>query len=148
MHSQASAYPTTQDVTGQAEIQPGSTGQDFSKPPPSTSGFSDASVAGAYRCSPEPDSVDFDFPQSDTELSDDQLDSDEGEIYSDNLEKPKLTEDMTYRETVRSIRSFKGWNHIPPFESDLSESDKSNNPWKGKAPKCPASIFVAIPPDN
>ena len=38
--------------------------------------------------------------------------------------------------------------HIPPFESDLSEPDKSNNPWKGKAPKRPARISVAMPPDD
>ena len=94
MHNQASAYPPTLEfATGQEEIQPGSTGQEFSKPQPSTSGFSDAAVTGAYKCPPEPDNVDFEFPQSDTELSDDQPVSDEGELSSDNLEKPELTED-------------------------------------------------------
>ena len=81
MHTQASAYPPTQEfATGQEEIQPGSTGQEFT-------------VTGAYKCPPEPDNVDFEFPQSDTELSDDQPESDEGELSSDNLEKPELTED-------------------------------------------------------
>ena len=74
--------------------------------------------------------------------------SDEGEISSDTLDRPEQTEDMNYRETVRSIRSFMGWNHIPTFESDLSEPDKSNNPWKGKLPKRPARISVAMPPDD
>ena len=46
------------------------------------------------------------------------------------------------------VRSFMGWNHIPTFESDLSEPDKSNNPWKGKLPKRPARISVAMPPDD
>ena len=55
---------------------------------------------------------------------------------------------MNYRETVRSIQSFMRWNHIPTFESDLSEPDKSNNPWKGKLPKRPARISVAMPPDD
>ena len=55
---------------------------------------------------------------------------------------------MNYRETVRSICSFMGWNHIPTFKSDLSEPDKSNNPWKGKLPKRPAHISVAMPPDD
>ena len=49
---------------------------------------------------------------------------------------------MNYRETVRSIRSFMGWNHIPTLESDLCE------PWKGKLPKRPARISVAMPPDD
>ena len=39
-----------------------------------------------------------------------------------------------------------GRNHIPTFESDLSEP--SNNPWKGKLPKRPARISVAMPPDD
>ena len=41
-----------------------------------------------------------------------------------------------------------GWNHIPPFESDLLEPDKSNNLWKGKAPKRPARNSVAMPQDD
>ena len=55
---------------------------------------------------------------------------------------------MTFTETVRSVRSFMGWNYIPVFESDLSEPDKSNNPWRGKHPRKPARISVAMPPDN
>ena len=78
--------------------------------------------------------MDIDPPPSEASFSDDQV-SDEGEISSDTLDRPEQTEDMNYRETVRSIRSFMGWNHIPTFESDLSEPDKSNNPWKGKLPK-------------
>ena len=67
---------------------------------------------------------------------------------SPSASQPEQTEDMNYRETVRSIRSFMGWNHIPTFESDLSEPEKSNNPWKGKLPKRPARISVAMPPDD
>ena len=113
--------------------------------PPSTSGFTDSSLAGAYNFPPEPDTLDIDKPQSDTEHSDDQADSDEGEISSDSLEKPEQIGDMNCQETVTSSRSFMGWNHIPTFESDLGEPDKHNNPWKGKTPKCPAHISVAMP---
>ena len=63
--------------------------------------------------------------------------------------RSKHAEDrMTYRETVRSVRSFMGWHHIPTFESDYSEPDKSNNPWKGKQPRKPTRISVAMPPDD
>ena len=72
---------------------------------------------------------------------------DEGEL-SDTGEKQEVTEDMNYRETVRSVRSFMGWNHIPVFEADFSEPDKSNNPWKGKVPRRPACVSVAMPPDD
>ena len=63
-------------------------------------------------------------------------------------EKQEITEELNYRETVRSVCSFMGWDHIPTFESDLSEPDKSNNPWKGKNPKRPSRISVAMPPDD
>ena len=98
--------------------------------------FGDSTLTDAYNVPPEPDTLKIDPLMSDASAScsDDQASSDEGEISSDTLEKPEQTEDMNYRETVRSIRSFMGWNHIPTFESDLSEPDKSNNPWKGNLP--------------
>ena len=40
-----------------------------------------------------------------------------------------------------------GLTHIPDFESDLNEPDKSSNPWKGKNPKRPARISVDMPPE-
>ena len=62
VHTQASAYPPTQDLsTGQEVSQPSSTGQDLPQVKPSSSGFSDFSVTSAYRCPPEPDSVEFEF---------------------------------------------------------------------------------------
>ena len=63
--------------------------------------------------------------------------SDEGQL-SDSTETLEQTEDMSYSETVHSIRSFMGWHHIPAFETDYAEPDKSNNPW----------ISVAMPPDD
>ena len=74
--------------------------------------------------------------------------AEEGELSSDGLEKQEQTEDLTFRETVRSIRSFMGWDYIPVFESDLAEPDKTNNPWRGKHPRKPARISVAMPPDD
>ena len=143
------SHSTPQDyfqpgVTGQEVLHPGSAGQNL----PSTSLFDDSSLTGACNVPPEPDTLDIDTPLSDASYSDDQVSSDEGEISSDTLDKPEQTEDMNYRETVRSIRSFMGWNHIPTFESDISEPDKSNNPWKGKLPQRPARISVAMPPDD
>ena len=50
--------------------------------------------------------------------------SDEGQL-SNSTETPEQTEDMSYRETVWSIRSFMGLHHIPAFETDYAEPDKS-----------------------
>ena len=102
------------------------------------------SFTGSFTLPPEPDEIDFDDPL----VSTDHSDYDEGEISSDTVERSDQTEEMNYRETVRSIRSFMGWTHIPDFESDLNEPDKSNNPWKGKNPKRPARISVDMPPDD
>ena len=41
-----------------------------------------------------------------------------------------------------------GWHHIPTFETDYSEPDKSNNPWKGKHPRKPTRISVVMSPDD
>ena len=134
-------------ATGQGLAQPGSSGQAPPVDQASSSLFGDSTVSGAYHAPPEPDTLYIDPPLSEASYSKDQV-SDEGEISSDTLERPEQTEDMNYRVTVRSIWSFMGWNHIPTFESDLSEPDKSNNPWKGKLPKRPARISVAMPPDD
>ena len=51
------------------------------------------------------------------EVSDNDLSGDEdsvteqGEVSGDLIDIQDQTEDMTYRETVRSVRSFMGWNH-------------------------------------
>ena len=95
-----------------------------------------------YRDPPEHPVSDEDFSDEDNSLAE------EGEVSSDNLERQEQTKDMTFCETVRSVRSFMGWDFIPVFESDLSEPDKSNNPWRGKHPSKPARISVAMPPDD
>ena len=41
-----------------------------------------------------------------------------------------------------------GWHHIPAFETDYSEPDKSNNPWKGKNSRKPTRISVTMPLDD
>ena len=110
VHTVAS-HPTPQEyfqpgATGQEALHPGSAGQNL----PSTSLFGDSSLTSAYNVPPEPDTLDIDPPLSDASAcySDDQASSDEGEISSDTLDKPEQMEDMNYRETVRSIRSFMG----------------------------------------
>ena len=93
-----------------------------------------------FRNLPQQDISDLELP------GDEDSAVEEGEVSSDVIDRQDQTEDMTYRETVRPVRSF--MNHIRVYESDLSEPDKSNNPWKGKNPKKPARISVAIPPDD
>ena len=141
-----SSSPESADQHGSSKLdidQP-STGQENVPYQPVTGQFS----TGA--CAYPPDTQDVLFEQ----ISEDDVDrldsfsgSDDGQL-SDSAETPEQTEDMTYRETVHSVRSFMGWHHIPTFESDFSEPDKSNNPLKGKQPRKPTRISVAMPPDD
>ena len=56
---------------------------------------------------------------------------------------------MNYRETVRSVRSFLGWSHIPDFEAAVGDTDnRSDNPWKGKHPRRTGKVSVELPADD
>ena len=69
---------------------------------------------------------------SDTELPPDQ----------DNIQ----TEDQSYRETVRGVRSYMGWDFIPDLESSASSS--SDNPWAGGRPQPMGKVSVAFPAEE
>ena len=118
--------------------------------PASTASVNSFAGAGDITFPPEQDYRDPPEQQlSDEDFSDEDFSGAvEGEVSSDNIEKQEQTEDLTFRETVRSIRSFMGWDHIPVFGSDLAEPDKSNNPWRGKHPRKPARISVSMPPGD
>ena len=55
---------------------------------------------------------------------------------------------MNYRETVRAVRAFLGWSHIPDFEYSVADGDRSDNPWKGKHPRKTDKISVELPADD
>ena len=131
--------------TGQEKVHADPSGQSSSVPyQPVTGQFSTG--AGAYPLDAQ-DTLFEQISEDDFDRSDSFSGSDDGQL-SDSAETPEQTEDMTYRETVRSVRSFMGWHHIPTSESDFAEPDRSNNTWKGKQPRKPTRISVAMPPDD
>ena len=69
---------------------------------------------------------------SDTELPPDQ----------ENIQ----TEDQSYRETVRGVRSYMGWDFIPDLESSATSS--SDNPWAGGRPQPVGRVSVAFPAEE
>ena len=95
------------------------------------------------------------FTQPDPALSDeeplpDRSDKDSGEEgeLSDS-EVVERNEEMNYRKTVRSVRSFLGWSHIPDFEAAVGDTDnRSDNPWKGKHPRRTGKVSVELPADD
>ena len=95
------------------------------------------------------------FVQPDPALSDgeplldrsDKGSGEEGEL-SDS-EVVEKNEEMNYRETVRSVRAFLGWSHIPDFETAAGDTDnRSHNPWKGKHPRRTGKVSVELPADD
>ena len=70
------------------------------------------------------------------------------ELSDNDTDKPEKNEEMSDRETVRSIRAFMGWNFIPDFELAYSDPDKSNNPWRGKNPRSATKVSVEMPADD
>ena len=95
------------------------------------------------------------FAQPDPALSDgeplpDRSDKDSGEEgeLSDS-EVTEKNEEMNNRETVRSVRAFLGWSHIPDFEVSVGDTDnRSDNPWKGKHPRRAGKVSVELPADD
>ena len=78
----------------------------------------------------------------------------EGEL-SDAEESPDLetsdpdwvlSEDQNYRETVRGVRAFMGWTHIPDLE--FSPQSRTDNPWAGHRSQPVGKISVDLPAED
>ena len=71
---------------------------------------------------------------------DDQQDSDPSD--TDRI----LSEDQNYRETVRGIRAFMGWTHIP--DQEYSPTSRTDNPWTGHRSQPVGKVSVLLPPED
>ena len=78
------------------------------------------------------------FPEE-GELSDDQ----EANL-SDHDQS--LSEEQSYRETMRGIRSYMSWNHIPDIDSGATTSE--DNPFVGPKLHTPGKVSVNLPTDE
>ena len=57
-----------------------------------------------------------------------------------------LSEEQNYRETMRGIRSFMGWTHIPDMDSAAATSD--DNPFAGPKAQLMGKVSVKMPTDE
>ena len=57
-----------------------------------------------------------------------------------------LSEEQSYRETMRGIRSYMGWTHIPDMNTTASSSD--DNPFAGLRLQTPGKVSVQLPTDE
>ena len=58
----------------------------------------------------------------------------------------ELSAEQTYRETLRGVRSFMGWDQVPEFDSSSSAQD--DNPFAGTRPQLPGKVSVKVPVDD
>ena len=103
------------------------------------------SESPSLRKSSRKDSISSLESEADTDLSDRppvELFVEEGEL-SDEQELTEhdlpTSEEQTYRETMRGIRPFMGWSHVPDVDSS---NPSEHNPFAG--PKTPAPSKVSV----
>ena len=53
-----------------------------------------------------------------------------------------LSEDANYRETIRGVRSFMGWHHIPDYNNSAASMD--DNPFAGSRVKRTGKVSVRL----
>ena len=68
--------------------------------------------------------------------------SDEQELTEQDLPS---SEEQTYRETLRGIRSFMGWTHVPDVDSS---NPSDNNPFAGPKAPAPSKVSVHMPTED
>ena len=77
--------------------------------------------------------------------------TEEGEL-SEDQDQPvtdpdqPVSEEQNYRDTMRGIRSFMGWSHIPEMDSTASTSD--DNPFAGPKTVTPSKVSVKMPTED
>ena len=67
------------------------------------------------------------------------------DINRDDTGDLNLSEDATYRETIRGARSFIGWHDIPEFDRVSSSDD---NPFAGSRVQPTGKVSVKLPVDE
>ena len=94
-----------------------------------------------------------DFASEDDQLTDhpDLSLDEEGEALSqgpdcEELTDTELSAEQTYRKTLRGVRSFMDWDHVPEFDSSSSAQD--DNPFAGARSKLPGKVSVKVPVDD
>ena len=79
------------------------------------------------------------------EVSDQEDVTDQPDQESPDLDKT-LSKDQNYRETVRGVRAFMGWSHIPDLE--YTPSSRSDNPWIGHRAQPVGKVSIDLPPED
>ena len=77
--------------------------------------------------------------------------TEKGELLDDQYvtgldQNQPLSQEQTYRETMRGICSFMGWSHVPDIDSSTNTSE--DNPFAGPKTPVPGKVSVQIPTED
>ena len=86
-----------------------------------------------------------DRPPLDILLEEGELSDDQEANFSDH--EQSLSEEQSYQETMRGIRSYMGWDHIPDSSGGRATTSK-DNPFAGPKLHVPGKVSVNLPTDE
>ena len=156
---------TGPDTASQKHKSTGKPGTDFHRPttvlaksskqpvtdhPPSGRPFGSTGSASPTLQKSRKDSISSLDSDTDSQISDIppvELFAEEGEFSEDQDFEQELptSEEQTYRETMRGIRSFMGCSHIPDMDSSNPSDD---NPFAGPKAPIPSKVSVQMPTED
>ena len=144
--------PPTSELssTDPSSLRQKSTGKHHSKPHvdrPASTVATNTGSPSLHR--PRKDGASSVASGTDSDMSD--LYAEEGELSDDpdlNVMEPDQmpTEEQTYRETMRGIRSYMGWSDIPDIDSTNTASD--DNPFSGPKAATPGKVSIQMPTED
>ena len=94
--------------------------------------------------SSEADSQDSDRPPLDLYVEEGELSEDQDITVTE--QDQSISEEQTYRETMRGICSFMGWSHVSDMDSSTNTSD--DNPFAGPKAAVPGKVSVQMPTED
>ena len=70
----------------------------------------------------------------------------EGQDATLDEQDQSISEEQTYKETMRGIRSYMDWSHIPDMNNSTSNTD--DNPFAGPKAAVPGKVLVQMPTED
>ena len=137
-------------ATDSSQHKPAARASSSAQPEPSTRETAERRLTSAFDTSSKesPSSSESDTDSLSSYRPPLDLFPEEGELSDDqeaNLSDhdQSLSEEQSYRETMRGIRSYMSWNHIPDIDSGATTSE--DNPFAGPKLHTPGKVSVNLP---
>ena len=140
-------------ATDSSQHKPAARASSSAKPEPATRETAQRQLTNAFDTSrkespssseSDTDSLSSDRPPLDIFQVEGELSDEQEANLSDHDQS--LSEEQSYRETMRGIRSYMSWNHIPDIDSGATTSE--DNPFAGPKLHTPGKVSVNLPTDE